>query len=419
MSIIKKIKSIVKNHVGGIKKEWHFDSKSTLSSGPVIVNKDGNNEIIFGTKEGKIYAVDKDSKIKWIFDSQEDYSEAELMFLNTEKKNSVTSSPNIINLKDGKYEIVFATESGKVIAISNEGKNLWTFDSNACIKGNIIISDVNKNNEKEILFGNSDGNFYILNSNGNLIKEINIGTSIESTAVVFNNIIPQIIFGDNNGIIHSINFNGEKIWKFKTNNKIVSSGVISKLDKLNDSITIGSTDGILYNLDLYGNLIWKFKTNGPILSKPCIVDINEDEFSEIIFGSCDNSLYVLNNKGKKLWSYETDFWIVATPIVADIDNDGKYEIIVGSYDHNLYILDSNGEFIMDYMPGVSNFVNQTTDYSDTSIDSPGKLSGKKLWQYEADDMIVGCTHVKDMNIIIVTTKSGKLNTLKHSFNPTN
>jgi outer membrane protein assembly factor BamB len=134
---------------------------------------------------------------------------------------------------------------------------------------------------------------------------------------------------------------------------------------------------------------------------------------EILIGSCDNCLYVLDRTGKKIWQYETDFWIVAPPVVADLDNDGKKEIIIGSYDHNVYVLDSKGEYLMDYMPGINDVVNQNGSYFNSSIEKPAELSGKKLWQFEADDMIVGCAHIKEFNMLIITTKTGKVKTIKH------
>jgi outer membrane protein assembly factor BamB len=178
-------------------------------------------------------------------------------------------------------------------------------------------------------------------------------------------------------------------------------------------VVIGSSDHILYVLDDAGELFWEYKTQGAILAKACLSDINNDNKLEIIFGSCDNNVYALTPDGEKMWSYETDFWIVSEPIVEDIDDDGKKEIIIGSYDHNLYVLDSEGSYILDYMPGLGGVVHQTGHYSSIITQEPGKVTGKKIWQFKTEGIIVGCAYIPEDKSIVVNTKPGLVNDLVH------
>jgi outer membrane protein assembly factor BamB len=178
-------------------------------------------------------------------------------------------------------------------------------------------------------------------------------------------------------------------------------------------IVLGSCDNNLYVIDEDGNLKWKYETEGAILSKATLVDINKDKMLEVLFGSCDNNIYCLSSTGQKLWSYETDFWVVATPIVFDIDGDGRLEVVVGSYDHNLYILDSQGSFMLDYTPGISGVTQQTGHYGDMMTSEPGQLYGKKLWQYQTEGIIVGCTYLEDNKNVVLNTEVGKVKDIYH------
>ena len=107
---------------------------------------------------------------------------------------------------------------------------------------------------------------------------------------------------------------------------------------------------------------------------------------------------------------------MSEPIVEDIDGDGKKEVVVGSYDHNVYVLDSEGSYLLDYMPGLSGVVQQAGHYSDIITQEPGKVTGKKIWQFKTDGVIVGCAYIPDDKSIVVNTKPGMVNGLVHKKN---
>ncbi|MBU1201131.1 MAG: PQQ-binding-like beta-propeller repeat protein [Nanoarchaeota archaeon] len=397
---------------GLLREKWKFDSKNTLLAPPTIcdLKNTGEKNILFGTKEGKIYSLDKNSNIKWIFDAQEQVDQIEIMFLDVESANSIQASPNIYDLTgDGRKEIVFGTEMGVVYALNSEGKPVWKFKAEGSIRGGVIIKDVDGDGKPEVIFGSGDKNLYILNAKGKLINKFEVDESIESMPEVMDD---KIIFGTNNGKIHCISFEGEEIWTFKTKDKVLAQPVIGKLFGGDERyIIIGSTDQYLYTLDEQGALIWKFKTEGAIYSKAALADINNDKKLEIIFGSCDNKVYAVDSRGEKMWSYETNFWIVAPVIVSDIDDDGNLEIIAGSYDHNLYVLDAKGNYILDYVPGLAGVMQQTGSYSDITTSEAGKMTGKKIWQYQTEGIIVGCAMIDETKDIIINTQKGYVNNI--------
>ncbi|MBU0471678.1 MAG: PQQ-binding-like beta-propeller repeat protein [Nanoarchaeota archaeon] len=407
-------KLLNKGKRGQIQEKWKFDSKSSLLAPSIVADLDnsGKKHILFGTNDGKIYALDKEANVKWMFNAQEQVDDVELMFFDVETAHSIQSSPNIYDINgDGKKEIVFGSEMGTVYALSFEGELIWKFKAGGSVRGGVIIGDVNEDRKPEIIFGSGDGHIYILNNEGQLIEKYEMGSNIESTP---NIIGEKIIFGTNDGHIYCIKHTGEELWKYKTEGKITAQPSIGKIfgDEKN-YVIIGSLDQHMYAFDEQGELIWKYKTDGAIYSKAALADINNDKKLEIIFGSCDNNVYAISCTGEKIWSYETDFWIVAPVIVDDIDKDGELEIIAGSYDHNIYILDAKGNYMLDYVPGLSSVLQQTGSYSDVVTTEPGKIVGKKIWQYQADGVVVGCAFIDDEKNIVVNTRPGKINNLQH------
>lgn len=399
---------------GRIKEQWNFNSKSILLAAPIIcdADKSGTKSIIFGTNEGKVYSLDRDANIRWVYDAKDHLSEADMMFFDAETANSIQSSPTVHDLNgDGIKEIIFGSEMGLVHALNQQGELIWKFKTEGSIRGRIIVQDINGDGQPEVILACGDGNVYVLTNKGELLKKLEVGNQMESTPAILGS---HILVGCNNGELVCLNLEGKILWRFKTEDKIIAQPSIGKLfgdDK--DCIVFGSFDQHVYALDELGAEIWTYRTNGAIYSKVELRDINNDKQLEVVFGSCDNKVYALKSNGEKLWSYETDFWVVAPIIIADIDNDGKLEIVAGSYDQNIYVLDAKGKYILDYVPGLSGVMQQTGSYTDVMTTEPGSTVGNKIWQYRTEGVVVGCALMDDTKNIVVNTRPGKVNNLAY------
>ena len=410
-------KKLAKKRSGRLDMKWDFDAQSAITSPPLVadIDGDGKKEIIFGTKKGKLFVLDTNSGIKWFYDTNEKVDEVELMFLDTDIVSSIGAPPNVGDINgDGKHELVFGTELGMLYVLDEKGKMLWKYKAEGPIRGQVLLYDLYEDNDMKIIFGCEDSKLYVLNSKGKLVWRFDSGSPINSTPAVLHKDKPTIVFGNDEGIIFCVDRKGDMVWQFKTKDKVFAQPAIGKI--FNDDrffVVIGSTDHHLYALDEAGELLWDYKTEGAILAKVCLADINNDKKSEIVFGSCDNNVYALTPYGDKIWSYETDFWVACEPIVEDIDGDGRKEVVVGSYDHNLYVLDSEGSYVLDYVPGLSGVVHQAGHYSDIITQEPGKVTGKKIWQFKTDGIIVGCAYLPDDKSIVVNTRLGKVDGLVH------
>ena len=92
-------------------------------------------------------------------------------------------------------------------------------------------------------------------------------------------------------------------------------------------------------------LLWSFTTGDNIKSAP-VVDKNK-----VVIGSTDGFVYCLDLTGKLIWKFETGNSIEAPALV--LENT----VYIGNLDGTLYALDLN--------------------------------TGKKLWDYECDNQIIG------------------------------
>ena len=92
-------------------------------------------------------------------------------------------------------------------------------------------------------------------------------------------------------------------------------------------------------------LLWTFTTGDIIKSAPVVAN------GKVVIGSTDGFVYCIDSKGKLVWKFETGNAIEAPALI--LDNT----VYIGNLDGTLYALDLN--------------------------------SGKKLWEYETDNQIIG------------------------------
>ena len=179
----------------------------------------------------------------------------------------------------------------------------------------------------------------------------------ESTAVIDEN--GNLFFGSHSGNFYCLNSKGEIKWSYSTSEKIYSSPLL-----LNNKVIFAGGDGYLYCLDVDGNLIWKFdlttpsksmfqkKTINKLLHLPYTYDFNKKKIIEykswsspnfingkILITGYGKGLYCLNENGEILWSFDLGFPRFQLSGVA-INRDNK--IFCSSRSGKIFSFNENG-----------------------------------------------------------------------------
>ena len=137
--------------------------------------------------------------------------------------------------------------------------------------------------------------------------------------------------------------------------------VLSDIDKDGDlEIFIGGSK--LYAWHHGGTPVsgWPIGSGG--VSSPAIVDINNDDETEIIVTS-QNELYVYDRFGSALpgWPITLEDITYSQPVVGDIDNDGALEIVLAVTNASqVYVFDSSGSIEPGWPVGYSGDLGQAT-----------------------------------------------------------
>jgi len=210
--------------------------------GPVI----GANGIIYFVVGTKLYAVGSDGEIDW----------------QKELNSQVWGSPslgqngNIYIAAYGEHNSSGQIVSGKVVAFSPTGDQLWNHSTTSWLEGSPLLTS-----DDRLLIGDYAGYVYCLNSN-----------------------------------------TGEEIWQKKPSpatGVITSSGTLAP----DGTIYFGIGD-TLYALDDTGTTKWTYDANGILQFSPAVT-ADGKIYLAVGSGSSEEKLQVLSSTGTKLWGYDT------------------------------------------------------------------------------------------------------------------
>ncbi len=234
---------------------WEVKIAGELFSSPCI----GNEMIVIGSLDQKIYCVDLGGNILW------DY----------ETDGEIWSSPSL----DGEF-IFIGSDDRHIYSLNLDGSLRWKTKLN----GKIRSSSPCLSQEDRLLFcGTHEGGMYCLDScTGSIIWSRHIPKPVLSSPTQTQN---KVIFATSNNTVYCLNScDGKMVWDFEVGDRIWSSPSLVENDEM---LFFGCLDSHIYGVNVrLGKLEWKFPTMGLIDSSPCIAD------GHLFVASRDGLLYV-------------------------------------------------------------------------------------------------------------------------------
>ena len=303
------------------------------------IDNDGYFEIIFGSVDRYIYVLNHLGELEYSFDTEQ--------FL--------VGTPAIGNMDiDDELEIIIGGFSPtSQLFVFNHDLTLvdnFPLNINEKIKEGVALADVNNDGIDEAFFGTEGHNFYRVDHEGYIFNNGPLFTAYDK--IVFSPVVVNIQnnfligFGSDDGNFYLINSNGDLQFTYITDNKIRSSAAIGKI---NNEIffAYGSENGFLYLIDLDGEDLpgWPVYIGEPIENAPVLFDFQSDNHPEVlVVGS--NTIKILDMDGNFIESeIVSNYLFTSSPMINDLDLDGDLEFIVGT-NYNLIGIDlkTSGDF---------------------------------------------------------------------------
>ncbi len=156
------------------------------------------------------------------------------------------------------------------------------------------------------------------------------------------NLKREIIFGDSGGMLHVVKEDRSYLPGFPVDLESNINSAVAAADLNNNNrveIVANTFSGFIKCVDNQGNILFSYEAEGQFRNNPMIVDVNNDGNYEIIALSFTNPhLFVLRADGSDYPGFplELDSGVMSSPASADLSGDGTKEIIFVDAGGNLH-----------------------------------------------------------------------------------
>ncbi len=277
----------------------------------------GGDDLIFTSRIGHIYAINTDGEL--IFD----YA-VPTPFL---------FSPVAADLDgDGLFEVVAGAMDGKLYAISNEGEALPGFPLQLAgsFTSELAVGILDETDGYMIIGGTNSGNLYVVNSQGGIVHEHNLGGSVTGAPVILDNGRFAVATNSELFLISSEGIH----WSTEIPAPVAGGLITADLNQFGGlDIILVTVSGHVLAINQSGDFLSGFpvKIEDNFNCPPLIADIDADGHYEIVLHSYMNSIYAHNHDGSMVDGFP--FWTSyngATPgTLLDFDDDGYFKLVTG------------------------------------------------------------------------------------------
>jgi len=245
---------------------------------------------------------------------------------------------------DVQPEIIAGSTDGRVLAIDSSGNVLWTFPTDGTVHS-VAVADIDGNGRMEVIVGSEDTRVYALDATGKELWRFEVPfykrKPIVRTVFVADlegDGKQEIIAGADSWRYYALDCQGKERWHFESVHGS-TAGCAADLDGDGKVEVICGTEYYWWPcVGFDGKRRWSYSSRtGPKCNSVCAADIDGDGKKEVIFGGADGNVTVVDATGKLLWQFNTGDEITEV-LARDIDKDDQAEIIASSLNFHVYAL---------------------------------------------------------------------------------
>ncbi|AXT33094.1 PKD domain-containing protein [Pseudoalteromonas tunicata] len=327
---------------------WSFATAAAINSSPAI---DSSGNVIFGSDDNKLYALDSSGNKLWEFATANKITASPLIddtdniYIGSQDKKfykidntgtqlwqQTTANPILVEAALLASDNLLFVSDSTINVVDSSGSAVWNFTHPSTNSYSAAISSSSDN----VLIISSDKYLYEFSySNGSSgPQDSELTPAITNSSPIADN--TYVYFGASDSNVHTYGYNEGfySYWQspFTTTAAVYSPAILST----NSDVYIGSTDNIFYAIDSSGSELWRFTTNGAIYGSALLLNDGSTN-NLVIFGSSDGYLYALNAAdGVLVWKFKSGGAIKSSP------NFKGNNIYVTSTDGKIYCITISG-----------------------------------------------------------------------------
>jgi len=338
---------------------WTYAAGSNYASLTAVdLNNDGRLEVIVGSHDGSIYALQWNGSLLWRHAASD----------------VVDYFSTVVDVDgDGALELVYATDGGvdtRIHAISTlDGTEEWNTNlyPTGATYAPIAIADVDGNGVRTLFVGASDRYLYAFyGNNGTLRWRYPLPGSAWGYAGVVADLTgdaaPEVLYTVGTGEFYLLTKDGAPAWPSPaspTPRTTQVTGSIADIDRDGALDIVAGDNGMNGNMFAFrgidGQNIWVVGTGSDQFGGQIVVDFEDDGFYETAFAMTRRgALGLVRYNGFIPWTTALGDVTWAVPAAADIDLDGVEDILIPAGDPlgpaipGLYVVNSNGDRIANF-----------------------------------------------------------------------
>lgn len=289
------------------------DTTSPIKSGAVLADLDGDAsvELVFMGGDGALYALRGNGTavpgFPLALSTQKDVG-SHFFF---------TSTPAAIDLDgDATVEIVTGTLDGKVYAVNAAGEVLegWPYAMTGPVLSRIAAGALYEGGAPAIVATDNNGVLVALDASGTPLPGWPVqpafagGTASPVIADLDGDRRHEIVVGGVSGLVHAFDHSGNERrgWPVQLAGSVFGAPAVGNFDADRGlEVAVGSSDGRLTLIDSDGvdgwleadGRAWALRTGGMIAASPLAADVDEDGLVEVTIPSYDGLSYIVKTEG--------------------------------------------------------------------------------------------------------------------------
>jgi outer membrane protein assembly factor BamB len=345
---------------------WTFRAEGTATLGQVQVtlpclatydlDKDDRVELLVGSRDGQIYALDGDGSAAFSVGRRTRWS------FRLGRPILDIGAADVDG--DGQLEVIPSPyRGGNLYLLENDGRLAWHQRTEGEI-GLVQGGDVDGDGQAEVVLLSASWNLYVLEGDGQPVWHSDaMALSYAHAEPDPGQLLVRDLDGDGRAEIavvtvdppigvHVFQGDGSEAWSYPLGTSSSTSARLTTGDVDGDGdLEIAVTTAVhepVYLLDSEGRFLAEYRvraTSGPLK----LADLDGDGRDEVLIAT-ETGLQVFGTSDqverRELW-HSPSLGLVAALAVGDTDGDGQAEVLVGSQDGRVYALVADGQILWD------------------------------------------------------------------------